>query len=898
MSTDKLNKKSFISTATAAILIFLMASSAFLVFSNSAAITVKAQTTTGQTTTDQTSIPSNLLQYEWIEPGGNPYDTYYSDGPAPSSASIQWKCEIPGVSGGIYAFDDMVFVMTLTATYAIDPGTGNIIWTSPIVSPYGSICKIDDNYMMIGTTCVYTANGTQVWVAPPSFTVTLEATPWTSGVTYVPELKMFVSSIYGWSLPDPSKPPTLAWNRTSEIDAGGFFGNWAFYGDGMVFSCLGDGWLRALNATTGDQIWQTPTTEVSGFQFGASYYDGMIIQGDLADNMRAWNATTGQLIWTYNPGSYYGFWASATAAAYGMVYEQNQDTYLYAINATTGQLVWRAKGPGVGYSGELVVGDGKIYYQSGDSQYRDPTTGTYGYDEYDCLNATTGQLIWSLPLGNGCPYNSQCIAYGNLYICPSNSTAVPGAWNYFTYGLGSLGELWCIGSQPSNWSNFLGNPSLAGEGDGPTNLALKWTFQTNGQVLSSPTLVNGLCYFGSQDNNIYAINANTGTEIWSFKTGFDVRSSQAVVNGKLYTGADDGNIYCLDAATGTVLWKTYAGGITNSLLGAGLVNIRSSPIVVGGKVYVGSLDGNLYCLDANSGAVLWEFQTGGQILATPAVDDNAVYICSCTQPVNGTVYKLDANTGSVIWQLGIPYELTATPAYTAGGSSGNYLLASPTVAAGMVFVRNGYLDNYAVNATTGAIIWDYTAMVNPLGYAIGQAGGVIQIGTPLYAYGAIYINDYYGISCLNATDGSRIWYSYLSREDLASPTYAYGRIYVVTEARVIYVLNAWTGAKLSYYVAGAQMRSSPTPYNGNLYVGCCDWNVYCFGDSRIMSAQPATVASSSVSSLQAQSPSIITPETPATASSTPTIAYVTLIVAVAIVATAAVALVLMFRKRK
>lgn len=79
---------------------------------------------------------------------------------------------------------------------------------------------------------------------------------------------------------------------------------------------------------------------------------------------------------------------------------------------------------------------------------------------------------------------------------------------------------------------------------------------------------------------------------------------------------------------------------------------------------------------------------------------------------------------------------------------------------------------------------------------------------------------------------------YLSREDLSSGmTYAPGRIYVVTEARAVYVLNAETGAKLSYAPTGGQMRSSPTPYNSNLYVGSSDWNLYCFGEAATNSEQ-------------------------------------------------------------
>jgi outer membrane protein assembly factor BamB len=304
-------------------------------------------------------------------------------------------------------------------------------------------------------------------------------------------------------------------------------------------------------------------------------------------------------------------------------------------------------------------------------------------------------------------------------------------------GVGSIGEVWCIGNKPKDWSMFLGDPSHSADGAGPTILTPKWNYQAGGPIISSPTIANGIAYFGSIDNNIYAVNANSGAKIWTFNINFPIKSTVAVIDGKLYTGADDGFV-CLDAATGTQLWKVSAGniklneiGITLAYTGSDLP--RSSPMVLNGKVYVGALDGNLYCLDANSGTVLWKYQTGGSILATPTILNNAVYIASCTPRPNGTFYKLDANSGNMIWSFTIPYNLTASP------GTGNYLLSSATVAPdlNMVFVRNGLRMNYALNASTGAVIWTYDGIFNP--GTPNQLGGgnsikrhALQIRFPLF----------------------------------------------------------------------------------------------------------------------------------------------------------------------
>ncbi len=180
--------------------------------------------------------------------------------------------------------------------------------------------------------------------------------------------------------------------------------------------------------------------------------------------------------------------------------------------------------------------------------------------------------------------------------------------------------------------------------------------------------------------------------------------------------------------------------------------------------------------------------------------------------------------------------------------AGNWLSASATVADGKVFIRNGFRLNYALNATTGDIMWTYDGRYN-IGTP-GQLGGVVQYMPMLYKYGFVYFNDFYGITCLNATDGKEFWHSYRSRENLASwSSYGYQRIYTVTEFGSLYVLDALTGDTLSYYDfnPASQMRSMPVPYNGSLYIGTFDGSLYCFGEApAVQVAGPAMATTTTV----------------------------------------------------
>ncbi|MFH1130008.1 MAG: hypothetical protein V1754_01655, partial [Pseudomonadota bacterium] len=211
-------------TLSAIVLVLILTFSAASMLLGQKNATANAQT--GST------VVSNL-QYEWTSPNADPTNTYYSDGPGPAAPNLEWSLTIPGLadqafqysSSTLTAFNGMLFfsqgsVGTFPGMIAaVDAFTGKIVWKMDRTS--GACVKLDNTYMMRGSTCVKIADGSTVWTPPSGF----------SG-TYVPELKMFVGTTTGWHLPDPSQPPTLAWNRSSlqNVHPGS-----ATYGDGKVF---------------------------------------------------------------------------------------------------------------------------------------------------------------------------------------------------------------------------------------------------------------------------------------------------------------------------------------------------------------------------------------------------------------------------------------------------------------------------------------------------------------------------------------------------------------------------------------------------------------------------------------------------------------------------------------
>jgi outer membrane protein assembly factor BamB len=797
---------------------------ALLLITSFSTLVLSFQTNASAQNTSTANV--NLNQYEWQQFQGDSSFTRFSAGPAPNTPNILWKANVESIQPYLSAFDGFIFVCTSTSAVAVDQ-SGHIAWQTavPMNGTWPIAYKIDDTHMVVEGSCLNPKTGQLLWTST-SFN---PDTGIFNAQVYSPEEKIFYvkldAYIQAWDFSNPDQPPKLAW--TTYVPGLGKAGIGVTYGEGLVFVGSFENQQVALNAKTGEIIWTTLTK--GPMIFNGAYSDGRFVRGGTDDNtLYCFNATNGDVLWTYTPeNDAEGYFTTGPAIAYGMVYEMNKDGYLYAINLQTGQLVWKYKGPNetLLWPGMPAVADGKVYVTTGEiAQY----FGQVGVSQFACLSALTGQLIWELPLEALAPRESIAIAYGNLYMIPGNVTTSVDASSGNEYS--RLNEVWCIGagSTPaSNWSMWRSDPQHSSTAPtGPANLSLSWKFPTNGSVITSPTVVNGILYVGSQDKNIYAVGAWSGELIWKFTTQGAVESSVAVVNGRVYTGGDDGNVYCLDAYTGALIWHTFING--NLPFTYNTIVMKSSPAVADGKVYVGSLDTNMYCLDASNGDILWKTPTHGPIESSPAVANGAVFFVSQESDA-ATFYKLNAASGSVMWTQTLPY------VYQYQG--GTEMLGTPSVADGLVFTSANLRTYYALSEATGDFVWNFT---DP------EAGEFI-ISCPIYVNGQLFIIDKFSLACLNATTGETIWSYFTGDELTVSPSYADGKVYMVTSQRHIFVLDATnSGKELANYTTPSSSWSTPTIANGMLYVGCNDWNVYCFAASHTTTTAPSTPSGSSV----------------------------------------------------
>ncbi len=297
----------------------------------------------------------------------------------------------------------------------------------------------------------------------------------------------------------------------------------------------------------------------------------------------------------------------------------------------------------------------------------------------------------------------------------------------------------------------------------------------------------------------------TNNVLWSYTTGWRVFSPPAVVGGRIYVGSWDCNVYCLDADTGSKIWNYTTGAI-----------VDSSPAVVGGRVYVGSYDYNVYCLDTDTGSKVWNYTTGNEVRSSPAVVNGRVYVGSW----DCNVYCLDADTGSEIWN------------YTTG----SVVVSSPAVVDGRVYVGSGDCNVYCLDADTGSKIWSYQT-----GYEVWSS--------PAVADGRVYVGSFdCNVYCLDAGTGSKIWSFQTGNSVWSSPAVADGRIFVGSYDHNVYCLDAGTGSKIWSFQTGQYVWSSPAVADGKVYVGSGDYFVYCLDadtGSKIWSYQTGNAVRSS-----------------------------------------------------
>ena len=147
-------------------------------------------------------------------------------------------------------------------------------------------------------------------------------------------------------------------------------------------------------------------------------------------------------------------------------------------------------------------------------------------------------------------------------------------------------------------------------------------------------------YITCHDGTVRKYHRSDGSEIWRAGLGQEKdrrggpkwsAGTPALTDGKLFIPSGGGGLHAVDAESGAELWRweaepALAGIQAYERDGA---SVLSSPVVTGTHVMVGSSDGRLVALDAETGELRWEDEIGAPVVSSPAVSGNVV-ICGAS----------------------------------------------------------------------------------------------------------------------------------------------------------------------------------------------------------------------------------------------------------------------------
>jgi len=319
--------------------------------------------------------------------------------------------------------------------------------------------------------------------------------------------------------------------------------------------------------------------------------------------------------------------------------------------------------------------------------------------------------------------------------------------------------------------------------DGPSERTPLWSFSCEDEIRSTPAIFENAVYFGSYDNSLYSLEADTGKERWRYTTDGGIVSSPCVWNETVFFGSEDQIFYAVYTRTGRIVWTCPTDG-----------KIRSSPKQEYDHIFFGSDDHHVYAVSAKSGQELWRFDGEAPIRSSPSIGGELIIFGSD----DGCAHALDVQSGEPKWKY----------------QTGRSLQSSPAIAHDMAHIGSGDSSLYALDLANGWPVWRY------------RTKGRI-ISSPLVSGNTVYFgsNDHH-VYAADARTGAPIWKHLTEGPVVASPRLAKGAIYIGSADGYLYCLDAKTGHLLWRFGTAGAITGSAAVSGGVVYFGSADHTMY------------------------------------------------------------------------
>src|SRR5262249_53934974 len=264
---------------------------------------------------------------------------------------------------------------------------------------------------------------------------------------------------------------------------------------------------------------------------------------------------------------------------------------------------------------------------------------------------------------------------------------------------------WAGDGRSENWRQAAFDPAHTAFNRGETilspanvgNLTQAWASPVGTFTLfASPVVCGGKVFIGGDDGHMYALDATTGATVWVGPTQASFFVDSAAVGHRLvFANSIYSTLLAYDAETGAIAWTS------------NLTDVRASPTLSNGTLYVASNDGTLTALDAETGTPLWSRQGGCCVYdQAPAVDGGRVFQMRTDHTLTG----YDARTGRQLW---------STSAFSVG----------TLAASGGVLFFNEYPNVIALDEATGTQLWASPVLALQPDGAPAVANGLVFVTT-------------------------------------------------------------------------------------------------------------------------------------------------------------------------
>jgi outer membrane protein assembly factor BamB len=340
----------------------------------------------------------------------------------------------------------------------------------------------------------------------------------------------------------------------------------------------------------------------------------------------------------------------------------------------------------------------------------------------------------------------------------------------------------------ADWPLHRGNATQTGVSDEklPDKLGIRWEFKAKNSVEGAVVVADGVVYAASSDKFLYAIDLKTGQEKWKTQLGILI-SSPGVKDNRVYVGDVDGKFYCLDRGNGAILWTFETEG-----------QITAAPNFAGDTVLIPAHDSTLYCLD-KEGKKVWDFRIEGPIYGGVAVADGKTFLAGC----DSMMHVLDVKTGKELGNVDLK------------GQSG----AAAAVLGDRLYVGTMSNQVLAINLKSMRIVWEFEApkRKQPFYASAAVTDDLVIIGSRDNKVWAIDRNT-----------GQRKWDFLTEHKVDGSAVVAGDRVFVGSYDHKFYVLDL-KGKKVADFVLDSAVMGSPAVAGGCVVIGTEKGTIYCFG---------------------------------------------------------------------